>query len=87
MTLDRNEAMKKAKQAARSYCKDNNLSERKLATQSCLYFGDVVGFMQQMPYNGTGLKEDMNSLPKPTLLYHIASGAIETTEFTEEYLS
>ena len=87
MTLDRNEAMKKAKQAARSYCKDNNLSEQKLATQSCLYFGEVICFMQDMPYYGTGLREDIESQPKPTLIYHIDSRVIETTAYTEKYLS
>lgn len=85
--MDRNRAIESAKNAALQYCKDNNLSEQKLATQSCLYFGDVVGFMQRMTYHDTGLREDLSSQPKPTLIYHVDTGTIETTEYTAEYLS
>ncbi len=80
-------AVEAAKKAAAKYCVNNNLSLEKLASQTFLYFGDFVGVMQEMPYNGGGLTEDIASQPKPTLTFDVKNNKIIPTEFTSQYLA
>ena len=88
MTLDtKTNIINTAKEAALVFCKEHNYSLDQLEKQTCYYLGEVVGFMQDMSYHGTGLCEDLESQPKPTLYYHVNSGEIETTAYTETYLS
>lgn len=88
MTLvAKNKAVEAAKKAAAKYCVNNNLSLEKLASQTFLYFGDFVGVMQEMPYNGGGLTEDIASQPKPTLTFDVKNNKIIPTEFTSQYLA
>lgn len=87
MTLEeKNNVIVKAKDAAILFCNRNGLSLEKLYKQDCMYFGEIVGFMQEMPYHGKGLLEDLASQPKPTLVYNVDDGTIETTEYTQMYL-
>ncbi len=81
------EIQTKARKKAEEYCVGNGLSLEKLAAQSFYVFGDIAAFMQEMEYHGKGLLEDFSSQPKPTLVYKVDDGTIETTEYTEQYLA
>ena len=83
----RTNIVNEAKKIALLYCEEEGLSTEKFKSQQCYDFGEVICFMQDMPYYGTGLREDIESQPKPTLIYHIDSRVIETTAYTEKYLS
>lgn len=88
MTLEeKNKAIAKAKNAAIVFCNRNGLSSEKLKKQDCMFFGEIVGFMHEMPYHGHGLLEDLTSQPKPTLIYNVDDGTIEVTEYTQMYLT
>ncbi len=79
-------AIESARKAALQYCREKGLSLERLSTQSFLYFGDYVGIMQEMPYHGKGLTEDITSQPKPTLTYDVKKNIILATEYTKVFL-
>ena len=88
MTLaTKTKAIESAKKAAKEYCIKNELSLEKLSSQIFLYFGDYVGIMQEMPYKGGGLTEDIASQPKPTLTFDVKKNMIFATEYTKQYLA
>lgn len=88
MTLDtKNKAIESARIAAEKYCREHNLSLKKLSSQDYMYFGDFVGIMQEMPYHGKGLLEDLASQPKPTLSFDVNKNMIYPTEYTMKYLA
>ena len=75
--------MKKIKK----YCLDNGISLEKLETQESLLIN--TSFIVAQPIkieNSDGLRTDLATQPKPTLIYDITSDKITETEYTNIYL-
>lgn len=71
----------------KEYCLNNGLSLEKLDKQE-RYLIDG-SFMTANPIkipNSDGLKTDLATQPRPTLIYDVETGAISETEYTDLYL-
>lgn len=72
---------------AKEYCINNHLSVDELYKQEIYKIDDII-FAQPMKLkNSDGLKTDLATQPKPTLIYRIKTGMFEKTEYTQKYLS
>jgi hypothetical protein len=77
-----------AMQIATDYCEKHNLSKEKLQKQRfSLIYGSAF-FMQDSDVPPMGLVNDMETMPKPTLIIKQEKGSIkvEETEFTHSAL-
>lgn len=78
-----------ALEAASRYCLTNQLSVEKLGQQRFEWFGDAAVFAQPSGIKPDGLKNDLETQPKPTLILRLDNGKfhIEQTEHTKKYLA
>lgn len=74
---------------ARQYCENHNLSFKKLEAQRFDSFNEILWFSQPSKVKPLGLVNDMETMPKPTLIikFNGNEAIIEQTEYTKEYLS
>ena len=71
------------------FCQANNLSPEKLSAQKFEIIADTIIFAQPTDVKPDGLRNDIDTQPKPTLVLQLNSNGeiqIETTECTEKYL-
>ncbi len=71
----------------REYCSKHGLSLEKLDKQEKYLIED--SFITAQPIkikNSDGLRTDLATQPKPTLIYDVETGAISETEYTNLYL-
>ena len=71
----------------KEYCSRNGLSLEKLDKQEKYLIDD--SFMTAQPIkipNSDGLKTDLATQPKPTLIYDIVTDQVIETEYTDLYL-
>jgi len=73
-------------QKAKEYCQNNNLSIDKLYVQEVYKIDDIIFAQPINIKNSDGLRTDLATQPKPTLIYHIDTGEFEETEYTRKYL-
>ena len=70
----------------REYCKKNNLSLEKLDNQEQHLIYELFILAQPIEIeNSDGLKTDLATQPRPTLIYHVDTGEIEETEYTTTF--
>lgn len=74
---------------AKDYCQKNNLSLEKLKNQKIEIVRSVLFFAQPSDKNPDGLRNDMETLPIPTLIITMDGEdlKIEQTEHTKTYLA
>lgn len=71
----------------KEYCLKNGISTDKLDKQEKRLINKSFIVAQPIELsNSDGLKTDLLSQPKPTLIYNIDSGQITETEYTNLYL-
>lgn len=71
----------------KKYCLEKGLSLDKLNNQEKYLINN--SFMVAQPIkiaNSDGLRTDLETQPKPTLIYNVNTGQITETEFTDLYL-
>ena len=70
------------------YCNKNNISIDKLKKEIFNLSYDVCGFFHPSEVEPNGLLNDLETLPKPTLIikYKDEELVIEQTEYTKDYL-
>ena len=93
----RNERMQAEKELARAmafevasrYCRENGLSVEKLKSQRCESFENMAWFAQPSDVKPNGLLNDMQTMPRPTLILKSQDGKliVEQTEHTHKYLA
>ena len=73
----------------KDYCSKNGLSMDKLKNQSFYWIYDEAFFAQPSDAEPKGLTNDMETMPKPTLIIRLDNDAlkIEETEYTRKYLT
>lgn len=73
----------------RGYCMENKISIKKLNNEIFQLSYNECGFFHSSSIEPNGLLNDMETLPKPTLIikYDDEKLFIEQTEYTKEYLS
>lgn len=73
----------------RNYCKENKISIEKLNNEIFQLSYNECGFFHPSNIEPNGLLNDMETLPKATLVIRYENGElfIEQTEYTKEYLS
>ena len=78
-----------ALEAAKDYCKKNNLSLEKLKKQKFQIVYDSAIFAQPNNIIPNGLCNDLATQPKPTLIVknNDLGLIVEQTEYTQKYLS
>ncbi len=78
-----------ALQAVSEYCRSNGLSLAKLKDQKFYIFEDCMIFAQPSDVKPDGLRNDLATQPRPTLVLKEGSGGlqIEATEHTRKYLA
>ena len=71
----------------KEYCSKNGISLEKLNKQEKYLIEDsfIVAQPIKIP-NCDGLRTDLATQPKPTLIYDIETGTISETEYTDFYL-
>lgn len=77
-----------ALQVLEKYCTEHGLSYEKLKMQKFNVLGGILCFSQPGGIIPKGLTNDMETMPKPTLIIKNVNGSleIEQTEYTEKYL-
>lgn len=72
----------------RDYCNENKISIEKLEKERFYLSYNVCGFFHPSEVEPDGLLNDLETLPKPTLIirYENEMLVIEQTEYTKEYL-
>lgn len=71
------------------FCLENNLSLKKLQSQKFVLSCNECAFAQPSDIKSNGLSNDMETLPKVTLIIRMEDGKleIEETEYTKEFLA
>lgn len=71
----------------RRYCIENGLSIDKFDGQvKCLINKSFIAAQPIKIQNSDGLRTDLATQPKPTLIYDVETGLISETEYTNLYL-
>lgn len=72
----------------RAYCTDNKLSIEKLKKERFEFSYDECGFFHPSEIVPQGLVNDMETMPKPTLIIKNEEGylKIEKTQYTKQFL-
>ena len=78
-----------AMESAKSYCKENGLSWELLKAQQFDLLGLTAVFSQPSDVKAQGLVNDVETMPKPTLIIRYQAGGLvfEQTEYTKQFLS
>jgi hypothetical protein len=73
----------------KDYCSDNGLSLEKLEKQQFYWVYGEAFFAQPSDVEPKGLTNDMDTMPKPTLVIKMGGDRpkIEQTEYTRQYLA
>lgn len=73
---------------AEKYCRENGISYAKLKEQRFECLDNFGCFLQSSEIEPQGLKNDMATMPKITLIFKIENGKVsfEQTEYTEKYI-
>lgn len=74
---------------AKSYCHERGLSAERLESQKFDYLGGAGIFYQPTEAVPNGLTNDLETMPKPTLILRYRENGIqiEQTEYTSQYLA
>lgn len=79
-------AIKAAEIAVAEYCREKNFQVSVLGDLSVYYLGEIVLYAQEVEGHGKGLLEDLDTLPRPVLIYNIKTGTIEEGEYADSVL-
>lgn len=77
--------VKRARERARTYCKENGLSVEKLNEKPVCYSPDELAFLDFPDIEADGLRNDMETLGFPVLIVNKNYEVLET-EKTRQYL-
>lgn len=82
-------SIEKAKQYARKYCLDNGLDTKSLDKQFVYVINDKVIFAQPSSHRTSGLRRDISTQPKPTLVVEMSQKGytVNKTDYTGQFLS